>query len=377
MRIIIYNPNSFGGNYEYAHELAYEFSKRENVDCKLVLPKNSKAEFFGTLRLLLPDKINIGIPFFRKVYFIFRSFLNPIIFWIYLLCHPKSKIIFNDFDQTTSIFWSPFYQLLRRKHTFSVILHDPDRDAYFPKVKWSVISMERVMDVMHLAFYHEMLPDKVYYQDENLDFISIPHGIYEKDYEIVKHLQTQLQELKKENKLVGILGNIRKEKNYEDAIYALAKCDHVQLVIAGKESSSEVDLNIFKRLASSLGVEDRILWIKKYLTNDELNTVIAELDVILLNYASSFTSQSGILNLIAPYSPNIIVSQTSSALSELCERFKIGHIIEADSKEALIHAFNKVDQICGKNSEENWKSYGEYASWENNVSIILSKFGES
>ncbi|WP_053976068.1 glycosyltransferase [Mangrovimonas xylaniphaga] len=377
MNIIIYNPNSFGGNYEYAHEIALEFSKRHTVDCKLVLPKNSKSNFGGAKFLLLPDILPIRVTLFRKLYFVFRSFLNPMIFWVYLLMHSKSKVIFNDFDQTTSIFWSPFYRLLKRKHSFAVILHDPDRDAYFSKVKWSTVSMGKVMSVMHLAFYHEMLPNKVYYQNKAIVFTSIPHGIYEQAYHIDLHLQTQLQALKGDNKLVGVLGNIRKEKNYEDAICALAQCEYIQLVIAGKVSNSEVDLNVFKTLATSLGVADRIYWINKYLTNDELNTVISELDIILLNYASSFTSQSGILNLIAPYSPNVIVSQTSSALSKLCERFRLGHMIQADNREALIQAFTKIDENFANNHHKSWKRYRAYASWEHNVSLILSKFAES
>src|SRR5688500_10945304 len=209
MRIIIYNINSFGGNYKYAHELNVAYNKNSRVkSCLLVLPGNSiESDGKHIKKMLLPDISKSGNRLIRKLYFVYRSIVNPFIFFFFLKKQPQSVVIFNDFDQLTSFLWAPFFRFLKRKHVFATVLHDPDRDGYLPSKWLSEITMKAVTGIMHIAFYHEYLPDKKYYQP-SLKKVKVPHGIYP-PHTADENFYNYVLKQKGAAQLIGILGNIR------------------------------------------------------------------------------------------------------------------------------------------------------------------------
>src|ERR1700754_569789 len=121
MRIIIYNINSFGGNHEYAKALGEAYHRHESVsETVLLMPKNSKARASYIDHLLLPDIAPSKNKILRRLYFVYRSFINPLRLVRYLRKHPGAFVIFNDYDQLTSFFWSPMVKRLKKKHAFAV-----------------------------------------------------------------------------------------------------------------------------------------------------------------------------------------------------------------------------------------------------------------
>ncbi|MDP5081562.1 MAG: glycosyltransferase [Winogradskyella sp.] len=261
---------------------------------------------------------------------------------------------------------------MKLKHRFAVILHDPDRDSYFP-LKWlSSLSMQFIMSLMDYGIYHEILPKKVYYNNR-VHYFSVPHGLYNGSNFEDEELSAYLKNLKKDFTVCSILGNIRKEKNYEMTILALQTCKNLHLVIAGKGASSNYTMSHLKKLAQLYNVNEKITWIDKYLTEAEMNSVLNHTDVLLLNYASSFKSQSGILNVAAPFAPLLLVSSTDSALYKICKRFNVAQFITPDSPNALMEKFlewdkNKVAFIT------DWSEYKAFASWKHNIDITLKNF---
>ena len=77
----------------------------------------------------------------------------------------------------------------------------------------SIMSMKSIMSLIDIAFYHGYLPEKAYYKGNFLK-VNVPHGIYD-NVEIDLALLSHIRELSKGYSLLGILGNIRQEKNYE------------------------------------------------------------------------------------------------------------------------------------------------------------------
>ena len=74
MNIIIYNINSFGGNYEYSKYLFKAYSKNKDVQSSMLLmPVNADVEGTNILKLLLPDMISYGNKWIRKMHFLYRS----------------------------------------------------------------------------------------------------------------------------------------------------------------------------------------------------------------------------------------------------------------------------------------------------------------
>ncbi|OZV69237.1 hypothetical protein CA834_07210 [Winogradskyella aurantia] len=295
-------------------------------------------------------------------------------FFKHLLFKKSSIVVFNDFDQLTAFIWVPLFYLLRLKHRFAVILHDPDRDAYFSFKGLSGLTMRCIMSLMDWGMYHEVLPNKWYYNN-NVRYFSIPHGLYETSKTENKVLSAELKTLQSKSTVCTILGNIRREKNYEMAILALQKCNNLHLLIAGQNASSAYSIEHLKTLAKVHNVAHQITWVNKYLTDAEMNSVLKHTDVLLLNYARSFTSQSGILNMAAPFAPHLLVSKTESALYQICQQFRLADFIPADDPKALEEKFLEWD----KNQvplAANWEAYSAYASWAHNIEITLKHFNQ-
>jgi glycosyltransferase involved in cell wall biosynthesis len=253
------------------------------------------------------------------------------------------------------------------------MLHDPNRDAYPPSKTISAMSMKRMMSLMTFGLYHVRLPDKSYYRPNGkTTYLNVPHGLYEAqpaDVEMINFMKT----LGKGYKLISIPGNIRMEKNYEMAIRTMSKLPGVRLIIAGSPSSSSVNVDDLKKLAIDLNVANRVTFIIKYLSDEAMSAVIKMSDVILLNYKKTFTSQSGLFNLVAPFKKTVVLSRTESALAATAARFGIGHFVDPDDPEDLIRVLSSVLSGASSN-DEKWDEYLRYVSWENHVNIVINAF---
>lgn len=371
MKIVIYNPNSFGGNFEYALQIHKAYNAYAKVDCELVLPGNAKIQADKNIvYLLVHDAPSYQSKWLRRLYFIYRSFINPLRLFLYLRTQKANAVIFNDFDQLSAPFWSILFRYFLRSTTKLVILHDPDRDAYFP-IKWlSSFSMKAVMKAMDVGLYHELLPDKSYYHGKLL-LQKVPHGQYSLTTAPDQALAVKVKSFCGDSRVLSILGNIREEKNYELVIRALPSLQNVCLLIAGKAANSSVNIEEYKKLASRLGVHDRILWINRYLTESELRVLIAQSDVVSLYYKASFASQSGLLNVVASFRKKIVVADVPNALSSVVRHFSLAPLVKPDDQHAFTAAVTDLLMQEDVTYLKGWEAYLDYASWNNHVAVVL------
>lgn len=371
--IIVYNSSSFGGCYDYVLELGPALARNQRAQSTTVVVTRDSASDDPTLRKLLVSDIP---PFQgwlgRKLYFFWRILVNPLLFWLFLLKRPGALVVFNDFEQLTAPLWVPLYHLLRYKHDFAIILHDPDRDAYPPNQAYARWSMRIIVNLCRLALYHEFLPQKPYYSPNNLtEYRRIPHGIYPAAPPDIDLVQEIVRRKNSAYTYLSILGNIREEKNYELVIRALAELPDVALIVAGQKANQEVDTIAWHHLAEELGVTQRIIWVERYLSHAELSSMISVSDVVLLYYSSTFTSQSGILNTIASFKKTVVVSDGPSSLAASVRQFDLGLLVEPDSLPAFTEAIQGM--LAGNyfTPQAHWDTYMEYASWDRAASIIL------
>lgn len=365
MRVIIYESSSKGGCYEYAHYLhRYFLKQRTNV--LLLVPENSgnsplAIDSNTRLPILLSDKIATN-KWLAKIAFLYRQLVNPIRFLIFLSKQPTSIVVWNDFEQLSAPIWTLLLRLIARKHMHTIVLHDPDRDNY-PPFKWySEWCMHTIMSVMDKAYYHDHLPQKKYYRNKSTTYVSIVHGVFDKhgcDLDLAKELNEQ----KGTDNLLSILGNIRVEKNYTCAIQALKHVTQTKLLIAGAPANSEVDVELLKKYARDIGVYEKIIWQVKFLTDQELAACIEVSDIILLYYQKQFTSQSGILNLIAPYQKKFVYSDIESGLAKVSEKYAIGFPCKPDSMHDLVQCIQQIPTELDPEFIHHWEAYLKQADW--------------
>jgi glycosyltransferase involved in cell wall biosynthesis len=376
VKIFIYNPNSRGGNYEYAIRLSEAYALNPMVKgVSLLLPRNANLRSVRANKFLLSDIPWSSNRLISQCYFLFRSLANPLRLFLFLLRETKGKVIFNDYDQATSFLWTPFFRLIKNRFVFSVILHDPDRDAYFRNKRLSETTMKRVMSIMDIAFFHDLLPSKSYYSDTDIKYVDVPHGIFRWDVDgHPEDFQKSIETFKGDSMLVAALGNIRTEKNYKMIIQAIGSVKNLKLVIAGLPANSSVQMNDYRQLVINLRLTDRVLIIEKYLSASEMNALAQLSKAFILYYSHTFKSQSGLLNFFAPFRKPLLVSDNESPLSALVKKFKLGLLAKPDCQTELLRVLRKLED--NDINDQDWDGYMNYASWDRHVDKALQAFNE-
>jgi glycosyltransferase involved in cell wall biosynthesis len=377
MRIIVYNSSSFGGCFEYGKAIHAAYAAHAGVENSAWwLPRNAATgDISGVSAFLLPDRLPAGARWLRQIYFLFRTWLNPLLVLKKLQAQPPSTFIFNDFEQLSALLWVPLFRIsLKGTHRFAIILHDPDRDAYPPSLRFTRYSMRKIMRLMDVAIYHDYLPEKPYYQNlPGCRFLDLPHGPYHMpgpDPALLSFLEKRVPP---GSVVMSIPGNIRKEKNYDLAIEALTSLPQHILIIAGSAANTRISAEVYRDRIRELGLEDRVIWIERFLSEAELAAVVSFSDVIVLNYAISFTSQSGILNVVAPFRKELIASDGPSSLAAVIKKFGVGELVTPGSVSSLTEALIGL-QPGREKVRRNWDEYLQYASWKNHADKAIACF---
>lgn len=371
--IIIYESSAHGGCYKYAIELFKAYQPTEGVNrVSLLLPRN--AEYInskgGVEKILLPDNKQ-G----KKWHFLWRQFVNPWLLFQYLKRYntdnmSRTFVLLNDFEQTSAPLWAPLFRLFLKKYWFGVFLHDADRDGYPPSPKYSAWCMKKMMRLMHLGLYHGSLPDRTYYKNTKTHFQKVEHGLYAPAKPDQK-LRNQISDWKQAfgGPILIIPGHIRAEKNYELAFEALRGKANIGLIIAGSPANSAYSVLELKELATKWGVDKQLLWINKYLTEEEMTAALQSADIVLLYYAASFHAQSGILNQVAPLQIPVITGKLENALTQTVEQYNLGWTIPADNANALSELLSQIDP---RNLQPNWETYYADSAWEKQSTMVTS-----
>lgn len=231
--------------------------------------------------------------------------------------------------------------------------------------------MRWITHLMDFGLCHQKLPQKTYYPS-SFTSLQVPHGIYCKEAKEENFFHSILQE-KADGKLISILGNIRDEKNYEAAFAVLPLLKNTKLLIAGKPANSSVSIDSYKAIISQLNLQEKVILKSHYLSPAEFAAAIEASDLILLFYKSTFKSQSGILNAIAPYKKKLLVSDAPSPLLSSVKQFQIGHIAPLNNSAALARSIDLLLQTRQESFNDGWVQYVEAANWNDHVNIVVQE----
>jgi glycosyltransferase involved in cell wall biosynthesis len=372
MKVVIYESSSKGGCFEYSQYL-HRACIQKNIEATLVVPLKASISLQSipeaTVKYILAhDQRKFKNRLFSRLFFLGRQIYNPVRFLLFLWRIPPSIVVWNDFEQLSAPLWSFLLVILAAQHDHVIILHDPDRDNYPFGKAYSIRCMKLIMSRMQLGLYHEYLPDKPYYKNTGTAYRSIIHGTY--DTHIADPLLLgKIKERKKGYTLLSIIGNVREEKNYNVAMQALVKMPDSKLLIAGAPANSSINVEQLKQNAELLGVSERVYFEVKFLSDSELSACIQASDIILLYYRPEFTSQSGVLNLLAPYKKQFIYTDVASGLQEVCKKYNIGEPCKANDVNALIQTIDKMRQSHNEKLS-SWEQYLQAANWTNIVDVI-------
>ena len=145
------------------------------------------------------------------------------------------------------------------------------------------------------------------------------------------------------------------------------------MVVAGSVASAkDKPFAFYRELADELGVLERCHFAEGFISDDELGTYFTGTDFVLLTYAATFHSQSGVLNIAARARKPVLASASPSPLVESVRKFKLGVVVKPDSPEAVVAG---MQQLMASPLSPHWEDYEATASWAANAQGVLQAAG--
>jgi len=153
-------------------------------------------------------------------------------------------------------------------------------------------------------------------------------------------------------------------------VQALAAIPEAFLVIAGSvASTNDRPFAFYRELAARLGVLERCRFFEGFVSDAELGNYFSGADFVLLTYASTFHSQSGVLNIAARARKPVLASASPSPLIESVNKFQLGATVVPDDLEAVIGGMRR---LLHEPPEPRWADYEAAAAWAVNARGIMS-----
>lgn len=160
---------------------------------------------------------------------------------------------------------------------------------------------------------------------------------------------------------VLFFGKIRRYKGLEVLIEALGQLGErvpFQAVFAGECYLSKPD---FEKRIVELGLEKKIVWIDRYIPNQEIPGLFRSADVVVLPYLSA--SQSGVIPVAYQFETPVIVSDVGG-LWEVVREGKTGYLVKPGDPGALADAIIRFYNLPSRSfMKKEIRGFRERFTW--------------
>jgi hypothetical protein len=155
---------------------------------------------------------------------------------------------------------------------------------------------------------------------------------------------------------------------------ALAAQPSAWLLVAGPEAKAgQRSSASLREMALARGVADRVRWEVGYLDPGEVSNLFHASDAVLLTYASSFRSASGVLNVAGWFRKPVLVSGGDGNLSSSVEKHRLGVTVSADCAASISSG---MAAIMESGPSPGWDDYIAANSWDVNARLVVDRLFE-
>ncbi len=327
-------------------------------------------------RRQLPDPVAPGKSgFARRVRLAWRIIACQLLLAREILRLMPDLVLLESYVEYLSPVWVWPHLLLARVLgiRYAANLHDPVRGYAVGPRRWHELSVRLAYRPIQMVLVHNPPPPEARIP-ACVRIIEVPVGVYE-----IRSSGRAAEEVRRGwtigpgQKVFLAFGFVRDDKNLDLVVRALAGVPLACLVIAGSVASAkDKTFADYKKLAREHGVGDRCAFHEGFIADGELGDYFAGTDFVLLTYASSFHSQSGVLNLAARARKPVLASAAPGPLVDAVRQFNLGVTVSPDSAPAIAGG---MKQLLAGVPEPDWSGYEGAAAWETNASRLLAGAG--
>ena len=375
--VLLFSPSVAGGIAEHTF---YQAQALEKVGAKvicLVAPAflgGRKTNFEKVICLAKPVSAN-GLQVVRKIKMAIQIIFDRLVLFWRIIKHWPDLVLMDSYVEYLSPFWVWPHWLLARigRVRYAANLHDPVRNYVLGPKWWHRLSVRLAYLPLDFVLVHDKQPEPSLVPG-CVRVVQVPHGLYEismpdQDVACIRHDWG----VKRDQKVFLAFGFVRDGKNLDLAVRALSAVPEAFLVVAGSvASSNDKSFAYYRSLATELGVAERCHFAERFVADAELGKFFLGADFVLLTYASSFHSQSGVLNIAIRARKPVLASASPSPLIEAVRKFQVGIAVEPDSATAVV---NGMKQLLTAPPSPRWEDYEATSSWATNARGVLQAAG--
>jgi glycosyltransferase involved in cell wall biosynthesis len=376
-KILLFSPSTSGGIAEHTLYQAKALEKAgAKVTC-LIAPSflDGRPTGFETITCLSDPPAAGGSRLVKKVKMVWRLTADRFVLAWQIWKRRPELVLLDSYVEYFAPLWVWPHWLLARwcGICYAANLHDPVRNFAVGPAWWHKLSVRVAYLPLDFVLVHDKLqePSPV---PARVRVVQVPHGLYEISGQSVSAKEIrQSWGVKEEQKVFLAFGYVRDGKNLDLAVRALAQVPEAFLVVAGSVASTkDKPFAYYRELAAQLGVLERCHFVEGFVADDELGKYFAGTDFVLLTYASSFHSQSGVLNIAARARKPVLASASPSPLIESVRKFQLGITVEPDSLAAVVTG---MQRLLAAPLSPKWEEYEAAASWSANAQGVLQAAG--
>lgn len=380
IRVLHYFAFPGGGIGRYVHELLTRMVAQSEIEIELACIPSYHYLHQATYPIWpgLWD-ITHSVPLFRKVRFAINLVVNPLRAIRRARATGARILHLSTIPHVTFAIWS---RALRRSGLRLVATaHDVRRSQGLIWHAYELEQLRRLYRSCEALFVHSE------YQKRDLcDFAGVepdkvhivPHGpSYHGPPQADKVTLRRRYGVPLDKQVALFFGDIRPDKNLDLLLRAMVPYkDRLFLVVAG-QAKQGTSIAHLRSTAEELGLRDgvHIKWLNYYIPYEEVPNLFALADWLALPYSSSFTSQSGVLNIAIAHKLPVLASALPSFL-EVLERCSVGLAVKPDDQVDLERAIREMLRPEVLSSFQGFDEAALIFSWERNVVVTRTAYCE-
>jgi glycosyltransferase involved in cell wall biosynthesis len=375
--ILFFAPSVGGGLAEYVFYQAEALEKAgAKVTC-LTSPSflNGRAAKFERIVCLSDPPLEEGSRLLKKIKMVWHLAANQMVLAWQVWKHRPDLVLLDSYIEYLSPLWVWPHWILAKfcRIRYAANLHDPVRNYKVGPDWWHKLSVWLAYWPLDFVLVHDKLPEPSPVP-ARVRVVQVPHGLFE-----ISGTAPDRDSVRNEwgvrdgQKVFLSFGFVRDGKNLDLAIRALVQVPEAFLVVAGSVASSkDRPFSFYRELAVELGVADRCRFFEGFVADDDLGKYFAGTDFVLLTYASSFHSQSGVLNIAARARKPVLASASPSALIQSVNNYSMGIAVAPDSSDAVVAGMRC---LLAAPPQPRWQDYEATAAWDANARGVLRAAG--
>lgn len=368
-----------GGIGRYTHRLMATMGRRPGVEVEAICTPDyewARADGYATWDGLAT--ISHDIPTLRRWRFLKGQFVNPTRAIDRAVSTGLDVLHLANINHLSFPYWRSRIEETDVRVVASA--HDVRRGKSIVSRRWENRQLKAFYRFADALFVHSnyQMRELSAFADVPLETVHVvPHGLY--SHGLVEASQADLREkwgFPADRQVALFFGKIRDEKNLDGLLRALALSERPpHLVVAGSEDARHRGGDYYRQLADTLDITGHVTFIPRFVEEEEVGELFVASDWVALPYESTFTSQSGVLNVAAHYERPVLVS-AAPVLRETVQACDIGVACSGDRPERLAGGIERMHRRLEAGHSHAFDVYRDRFSWGENVSRTLTVYRE-